>query len=174
MEPPREVPEKADSAKVGDAKSRVYIPAKDRTAGLPNMMKLLKILKTSRGQSLAELALVTPVILLLVLGAVDFGRAYFAHVSVTNAARNGADYAAQNDSAAADTAGIREVVMWEMSELVNTSGTNPEVTVATGTDTQDGDYAEVTVTYEFSTLVPWPGLPDSIDVARTVRSKVAQ
>ncbi len=44
----------------------------------------------SRGQSLVELALVLPVLMLLVLAAVDLGRIFFAQIAVANAAREGA------------------------------------------------------------------------------------
>jgi PKD repeat protein len=47
-----------------------------------------------RGQSLVELALVLPVLLLLVLAAVDLGRIFFARIAVANAAREGAYEAA--------------------------------------------------------------------------------
>ena len=47
-----------------------------------------------RGQSLAELALVLPIVLLLVLVTVDFGRAFFGWVTLNNMARVGANYAA--------------------------------------------------------------------------------
>jgi TadE-like protein len=43
-----------------------------------------------RGQSAVELALALPVLLLTLMGALDFGRAFFAYVSITNAAREGA------------------------------------------------------------------------------------
>jgi hypothetical protein len=46
--------------------------------------------RRSRGQSLVELALVLPVLLLLVLAAVDLGRIFFARIAVANAAREGA------------------------------------------------------------------------------------
>jgi hypothetical protein len=42
------------------------------------------------GQSLVEMAMVMPVLALLTFGLVDFGRAYYFQVSVTNAAREGA------------------------------------------------------------------------------------
>jgi Flp pilus assembly protein TadG len=42
------------------------------------------------GQSLVEMALVLPVLAFLTFGLVDFGRAYYFQVSVTNAAREGA------------------------------------------------------------------------------------
>ena len=48
----------------------------------------------SRGQSIVELALVLPVLLVLVLAAVDLGRIFFARIAVANAAREGAYEAA--------------------------------------------------------------------------------
>lgn len=48
----------------------------------------------ARGQSIVELALVLPVLLLLVLAAVDLGRIFFARIAVANAAREGAYEAA--------------------------------------------------------------------------------
>lgn len=46
-----------------------------------------------RGQALAEFALVLPVVLLLIFGLIDLGRAVFLANSVTNAAREGARFA---------------------------------------------------------------------------------
>ena len=42
------------------------------------------------GQSLAEFALVLPVLLLLFMGILDFGRAVYAYNTLSNAAREGA------------------------------------------------------------------------------------
>src|SRR5512142_69595 len=47
-----------------------------------------------RGQSLVEFALVVPVFFFLLAGAIDFGRLFYTYVGVTNAAREGAAYAA--------------------------------------------------------------------------------
>lgn len=47
-----------------------------------------------RGQSLVEFALVLPVLLVIMLFAIDFGRAFFSWVTVTNASRVAANYAA--------------------------------------------------------------------------------
>ncbi len=49
-----------------------------------------------RGQSLVEFSLVLPVLLVLVLMAVDFGRGFYAWVTLTNAARDAANYAGMN------------------------------------------------------------------------------
>ncbi|HEU0245076.1 MAG TPA: PKD domain-containing protein [Candidatus Limnocylindrales bacterium] len=44
----------------------------------------------SRGQALVELALILPVLLLLLLGAIDFGRVFYSQITVNDAAREGA------------------------------------------------------------------------------------
>lgn len=56
-----------------------------------------------RGQSLVELTLSLPLLLLLLLGTVDIGRAFFDYVQMRNAAREGAGYGAHFPN---DTAGI--------------------------------------------------------------------
>jgi Flp pilus assembly protein TadG len=56
--------------------------------------------RAQRGQAIAELALVAPVMLLIMLLAVDFGRLFFSYISVQNAAREATSYAAMH---AADT-----------------------------------------------------------------------
>ena len=53
-----------------------------------------------RGQAIAELALIAPVMLLLMLVAVDFGRLFFSYIAIQNAAREATSYAAFH---AADT-----------------------------------------------------------------------
>ncbi len=127
-----------------------------------------------RGQSLVEFGLLLPILVLLVLGAIDFGRVYFAYVSVTNGARNGADYAASHCSLSCDEDGIRNAVVADTSDLLNTSSTNPAISVLNDLDSQGRLQTHVTVNYTFSTLFPWPGIPDSIDVARTVTARIAE
>ena len=46
--------------------------------------------RRSRGQALVELALVVPIMLLLVLAALDLGRIFYSRITVNNAAREGA------------------------------------------------------------------------------------
>lgn len=44
------------------------------------------------GQSMVEFALIIPFILLLIMGVLDFGRAFFMKVALINSAREGAYY----------------------------------------------------------------------------------
>jgi Flp pilus assembly protein TadG len=53
----------------------------------------------SKGQSVVEFALVFPVVLLLLLVAIDMGRVYLGWVALNNASRIAANYAAENPTA---------------------------------------------------------------------------
>ena len=48
--------------------------------------------KLSVGQSLVEFALIIPILLLLVMGALELGRLFYIKVTLHNAAREGAYY----------------------------------------------------------------------------------
>lgn len=63
-------------------------------------MKFLKTKrsKTESGQSLVELAISFPVILLLLLGTIDFGMALYSYLVIRDAAQEGALYGSFNPS----------------------------------------------------------------------------
>lgn len=145
------------------------------TQGRRRRRSLRRFFGGKRGQSLVEFGLMLPILVLLVLGSIDFGRVFFAYVSVTNGARNGADYAASHCSPTCDEDGIRNAVVADTSDLLNTSSSNPAVSVTTdGWMGPDHRRVDVTVTYTFSTIFSWPGIPDSINVARTVTARIAE
>ncbi len=66
---------------------------------LPSRRKAGQHKDRSRGQSLVEFALVLPMILLLMLIALDFGRVFLGWVALNNSARVAANYAAMNPNA---------------------------------------------------------------------------
>lgn len=71
------------------------------------MMKLLHRSSTDgRGQALVEFALILPILLILLLGILDFGRAIAAYNSVSNAARSGARVAIVNQDLTAIEAAV--------------------------------------------------------------------
>lgn len=67
-----------------------------------NIMK--KYSKREKGQSLVEAALALPLVIMLMLGMLDLGRAFFILVELNDAADEGAVYAALDYS---DTTGIQ-------------------------------------------------------------------
>jgi Flp pilus assembly protein TadG len=58
------------------------------------------------GQALVETAIAFSLLLLILLGGVEFARLAFAAIAVSNSARAAAQYACMNGGASADTTGI--------------------------------------------------------------------
>jgi Flp pilus assembly protein TadG len=82
------------------------------------------------GQSLVELALLTPLLLILVIGIAEMGRyAYFA-ILVGNAARAGAAYGAQNVPSSADTTDIQAAATNDCQNCASLSTAGLTVTPA--------------------------------------------
>ncbi|SDF01925.1 TadE/TadG family type IV pilus assembly protein [Sporolituus thermophilus] len=71
------------------------------------MLGIARMLKNHRGQTLVELALVLPVVVLLLAGMMEFGRVFHEYLVVTAAAREGARIAAVGGSDAAVAAAVR-------------------------------------------------------------------
>ncbi len=65
------------------------------------------ILRSASGQSLLEVALLTPMLLALLLGAIELGRYAYISILVGSAARAGAAYGSQNLAQSADILGIQ-------------------------------------------------------------------
>jgi Flp pilus assembly protein TadG len=75
--------------------------------GKTTLRKIIRALGISdEGGAIAETALTAPFLMLLVYGSVEFARVAYAAIEVTNAARAGVSYGAQNGLTASDTAGI--------------------------------------------------------------------
>lgn len=75
--------------------------------------------RDTRGAALVELALTTPLFILLLMGSVELGRlAYFA-IEVANAARAGASFGAVNKGNAADDTNILNAAKSDAADLPN-------------------------------------------------------
>lgn len=98
-----------------------------------------RALRQERGAQAVEFALVVPLLLLLLVGIIEFGRILNVHISVSGAAREGARVMAiQNDAAAATDATIAAAPALALSPgHVAVGACSP------------GDPVTVTVTYPF-------------------------
>ena len=119
-----------------------------------------------RAASATELAIVLPVLMLMALACLDFGRFAYHHIAVTNAARAGAEYAITNPYGPDEEASWRSrVELTARAELTNqTGGDAARLTVATSVIVESNGRRQVRVeaTYTgFRTLVSWPGIPDA-------------
>jgi PKD repeat protein len=115
------------------------------------------------GQSLAEFALILPVLLLLTLVAIDFGRVYLGWVNLQNMSRIAANYAANHPTAwatnnAASMANYQAQIRADAKAnnctlpLVSGVQTAPDPTFTP--DTNIGSTAEVLLSCSFQILTP--------------------
>jgi hypothetical protein len=102
-----------------------------------------------------ETALLLPLILILLMGAIDFGRLFFSWVSLHQAARIAANHASIDPSTTADD--IPGLISNELAVMSCAPGA-PSLVYTTGglptTSPALGDYAEVTLTCDFSLITP--------------------
>lgn len=140
-------------------------------------------LRWLRGQSAVELALVTPILVVLLLVAADFGRVFYTSIAVNNAARAGAQYGSESIVTAADSAGITAAARtdgWSSLSVTATQCTCETSTIVTAcatsycTNNPSATYVTVTVTAPFTTLVAYPGLPSSITLTGQAIMQVQQ
>lgn len=131
--------------------------------------------QSRRGQSLVEFALILPLVLLLVVGAADLGRAFTAHIAIGSAAREGAAFGMQSAAAAADQTGMRNAALAAAPAIWGVAPTVGFPACTDGFSRPDGtSYAcvAVRVSYEFQPLIPIGPIPSSITMQRTVRMRV--
>lgn len=156
-----------------------------------------RTLRSQSGQSLVELALITPILLLLVIGTVEMGRYASLSILVGNAARAGAEYGAQNPTTAGDTTGIRNAALADLQDIssfnpqptvastfvcgCDNGGTiipSPETNAACGVTCNVGSHlvtsVQVTVTGTFTSMFSYPGIPPQLTITSTATERVAE
>ncbi|KRF08447.1 pilus assembly protein TadE [Arthrobacter sp. Soil782] len=106
--------------------------------------------RDDRGAVAVEMALLLPVLVLLLLGIMEFGRAYNAQVTLTNAAREGVRVMAiTNVRADARTAAKNVATTLALTDSSFTFNTTPASSPAT---CAAGRQVTVTISYSLDTL----------------------
>lgn len=147
------------------------------------------------GQSLLELSLLLPFLLLLTVGVIEVGRFAYISVLVGNAARAGAAYGAQGLAQSVDTAGITAAATNDFQSNGYTG-----LTVDTPTDTCQCDSLgtltspvsctgssagicssghwivtlNVTAHGTFNSMFRYPGIARSVTLSSTAKMRVTQ
>ena len=105
--------------------------------------------RRGRGQGLVEFALVLPILLLVIFGIIDFGRAVYAYNTIGNAARTGGRVAIVSQTASSiQAAAINQAV------ALGTRPSDVTTTYSCGSSYAIGCIASVTVKYQFHAITP--------------------
>lgn len=121
-----------------------------------------------RGAAAVEFALLAPILLFLFVIVLDFGRIFFYSQTVENAARAGALYL--SDDATVARSPYANVTAAALADASNLSPA-PTVSSSTGTDADGHGYVRVTVTWTFRLVTRLPGVPATMNLARTVQMR---
>lgn len=139
------------------------------------------------GQSIVELTLLLPLLFLIFLGASDLARLFYHASALTQAARSGVQYGAQNLGTAADISGMRDAARNAASDLgLADADFTPaprryfqcgsDAPTSTEAPCADGRapkvFVEVSVQKTFSTVFNYPLIPHTVNVSRVATMRV--
>ena len=118
-----------------------------------------------RGQALVEFALIAPILILLVMGIVEFGRVFMAQQTITSASREGARTGILPNSTTSD---VENIVTTYMS-AASLSGATSIQCSNVGPTVQSGAATSVTVSYTLPILTGTiiPGIGQSMNLTNT-------
>ncbi len=144
-----------------------------------------KRVRSERGAALVELAVALPLLLIIMVGTIDFGRAFRTAMIVTNAVRAGAQFGSQNPVNSTNTTGMVAAA----NAVLSANGLSPEPLMPSaqtfcqcatnsGTFTNAANCSDpctgghlvvsviVTAAVRFSLIQPFPGIPNSVTITR--------
>ncbi|MBB5057484.1 Flp pilus assembly protein TadG [Granulicella aggregans] len=146
--------------------------------------RLARFRVEDRASSLIECALLLPMVIVLLLGSVDFGRAFYVNLEVAAAAEAGALYGVQNP---ADTSGMQAAAILDAPDINLLSST-----ATYGTECSDGTmvtasnlpvpscsvnavtYVEVTTSMVYKPYFTYPGMGATWSLASKARLRTTQ
>jgi Flp pilus assembly protein TadG len=100
------------------------------------------------GQSLVEVALTLPLLLLILMGILDLGRAYFTFITLSDAAAEGAAFAAVHPTS------TQQVIDRAVDSSNDIVVIDPSMVTVDYMDTLPGNPITVTVAYDYEIITP--------------------
>lgn len=144
-----------------------------------------------RGSAMVEMALMLPLVLMMCMGAVDFGRLFYHAVTTINAAGTGAHYGSHDNIIAGDLAGIEQRAADDAKDV---TGATVSASQLCGCPTSSGGFAKVdcvdlattscagygvprayvlvNVGEKFQTVGTYPGIPPTTPVGHWAYMRV--
>jgi len=148
------------------------------------------------GQSILEVALMLPFLLLLLIGVIELGRYAYIGILVGNAARAGAAYGSQSNVQSVNSVGIQNAAVNDFQSNgqpggsltvtsavscgCDSSGTVTSAGCTAATNPTAGTCAaghwvvivSVTASGTFNSLFNYPGIPSSLSISRVASLRV--
>ena len=116
-----------------------------------------RFLRKEHGNVLLETALMLAIILMLLFGVVDMGRALYTANNLVSAAREGARFGATDNSCGTIVADTRAVVKARFSPFGGAALTDAQITVTPSSPCTGGS-VRVSIAYPFTWITPVPKL----------------
>ena len=138
------------------------------------------------GSAMVEFTVLFPLLVLMLVGTMDFARVFFGGIAMENAARAGLQYGALSPAKAGDTNGIVAAALADAAgqgfsgvtasarNFCSCTGSSSTVSCTIGTcggQTPNG-YVEATVRYTFNSVLRYPGMPANMVISRTAKMRV--
>ncbi len=149
-----------------------------------SIMRTLKRLRRSEaGSAIVELAVAFPILALVTLGVAEFGKVYYAAITVAGAARTGAQYGAQNTVTSIDSAGINLAARNDAADVGGISVTSsrfcrcPDGSTPSCSGSCSGFggpevFVRVSTSKTVTFVMKYPGLPSTLSLSRTATFRV--
>lgn len=147
---------------------------------------LRRFSRSQSGAAIVEFALVAPVLIFLVIGLIEIGRFMFFGIVAAHAAEAGAQYGSQSLTNAYNSSGISSAanadssnttwhvvptqVCYQGTTLVTCPSTTPDP--QSTPDASITYYVNVKVTGTLTTLLNYPGIPNSVPVSASTTMRV--
>jgi len=124
------------------------------------------------GTAASEFAIALPLLIVLCLTSVDFGRFAYAYIALGNAGRVGAERGATRPYSTATAEVWQQQVSDATREDFAASSDLDVGQLSIQADAVQDAYGlhrgEITVSYPFTTVVSWPGIPRPLPMERTI------
>jgi hypothetical protein len=148
-------------------------------------LRLGRLASADSGSAIAELAIISPLLVLMLIGLIEVGRFAQYSIVVGNAARAGVQYGAQDLGTADDLTGMQNAAKNDGQNVGGLSATatrfcrcaDGSASTCQPTDCANNHrlvFVQVDATGTFQSILHVPGIPGSQTVTSTAIMRVAQ
>lgn len=123
-----------------------------------------------RGNAILEAALATPLLMLILVSVIDFGRAFYFADIAAGAARAGAGYGAISSANFSNYTGMQSAAGADAANVPNFSAVATSFCQVAGTtvdctsNPNSEGYVKVTTSITYPLIITWPGVANPLQI----------